>query len=273
MAEPTTGPMTGPMTGPGLLWPRLLDYWLITWRRTWRGSVFSSFLTPLLYVLAMGVLLGGFVKAGPGRLEGASSYLAFLAPGLVAGQAMTTVFGEMTWPVMSAVKWSRTYLAQLATPLRVRDVVVANLGYCVFRVALVSGVFVVVLVPFGVFASPLAALGVFAVQLLLGWAFAAAVYAIAVWTLSEAAYGLLFRLVMLPLFLFSGAFFPIANLDLPLRVLARITPLWQGVDLSRMISTGYVDGSRVAWHLLYLVAMAALGTWASVRALAWRMRR
>jgi len=60
------------------------------YRRTWKSSVISSFVAPLFYVLAMGVLLGGFVHVAPSELEGATSYLAFVVPGLIAAQSMQT---------------------------------------------------------------------------------------------------------------------------------------------------------------------------------------
>ena len=69
---------------------RQVDYWATVYKRTWRGSVISSFITPLFYVVAMGVLLGGFIEADPDTLEGATSYLAFVVPGLVASHAMQT---------------------------------------------------------------------------------------------------------------------------------------------------------------------------------------
>jgi lipooligosaccharide transport system permease protein len=126
-------------------------------------------------------------------------------------------------------------------------------------------------VPFGVFSTwwgpPLA----FLVQLPLGLAFAAAVYTVTVTTLSEAAMGALFRLVMMPLFLFSGAFFPVENLPTAMEWLARVTPLWQGVSLTRMISTGQVDALPALGHLAYLLAMCAVGVWLAVRALERRL--
>ena len=57
---------------PARLAPRMADYWWTVYQRTWKGSVVSSFVTPLLYVLAMGVLLGGFIQGDPDRLEGAT---------------------------------------------------------------------------------------------------------------------------------------------------------------------------------------------------------
>ena len=124
---PTT-PMTGTArparpTGSLSAWEgmaRQYDYWLTVLKRTWRGGVVSSFLTPLLYVVAMGVLLGGFIEADPDQLECATSYLAFVVPGLVASHAMTLAVSESTYPVMGSIKWHKTFFAQLATPLAVR---------------------------------------------------------------------------------------------------------------------------------------------------------
>lgn len=269
MSTPTSSIGTPTSAEPMLL--RLFDYWATVYRRTWRGSVISSFLTPLLYVVSMGVLLGGFVKGDPARLDGAHSYLAFVAPGLLASQSMTTVFGEVTWPVMSMIKWNRTYLAMTASPLRVRDIVWGHLGFTVFRVSLVSLVFTIVLIPFGVFHNGWSALGAFVVQPLLGLAFAAPVYAITAWALSEAVMTMMFRLVMLPLFLFSGAFFPIGNLGGFLETVARVTPLWQGVDLTRMLALGHVDVGVALIHLAYLVVLAVVGVLFAERALERRL--
>ena len=156
---------------------RQADYWLTVYRRTWRGTVISSFVTPLLYVLSMGVLLGGFIEADPATLEGATTYLAFVAPGLVAAHTMQLVIGEMTYPVMSMVKWQRIAFGMTATPLSARDVINAHLGFLMARLVLVDAVFLAVLAPFGVYASVLGVVGAFLTQLLLGLAFATPMYA------------------------------------------------------------------------------------------------
>lgn len=249
---------------------RLSDYWAIVYRRTWKGSVVTSFVTPLFYVLAMGVLLGGFIDADPSTLQGATSYLAFIAPGLVAAQAMTTAFGEMTYPVMGMVKWHRTYFGMIATPLRVADVVLSHLGFVLFRVATTCAVFLAVMAPFGVFTSVAGVLGAFLVQLLVGMAFATPIHALSAGLKDESAFSLLYRLAMIPLFLFSGAFFPVASLGW-LEVVARVTPLWHGVDLTRMLTLGQVDWALAAVHVAYLVALALAGWFWSLRRLTARM--
>lgn len=250
---------------------RQTDYWATVYARTWRGSVISSFVMPLFYVLAMGVLLGGFVEADPAELEGASSYLAFVIPGMLAAQVMTTVFGEMTYPVMGGLKWQKFYFGMVATPLSPADIAFGQLGYVLFRVATVAAVFLAVLAPFGLVDSFAAALGAFAVQLLLGLAFAAPVFAFSANLKDESAFALVFRLGMIPMFLFSGAFFPITNLSPWLEWLARITPLWHGVDLTRMLMLGTVDAWMVVVHVAYLAALAALGWFLVVRVLQRRL--
>ena len=250
---------------------RLLDYWAIVYRRTWKGSVISSFVTPLLYLLAMGVLLGGFIAGDPDELDGATSYLAFVAPGLVAAQSMTTVFGEVTYPVLGAVKWHKSYFAMIATPLGVRDVILANLAFVLFRVATTSAVFLAVMAPFGVFESWWGVLVAWLAQLLIGLAFATPVYALSAGLKDESSFALVFRLGLIPLFLFSGAFFPVQNLNAAMEALARITPLWHGVDLTRMLTLGEVDWSLAAIHVAYLAVLALLGWLWAVRRLTRRM--
>ena len=250
---------------------RMTDYWATVYRRTWKGSVISSFLTPLLYVVAMGVLLGGFIEGDPSELEGASTYLAFVAPGMLAAQAMTVVFGEVTYPVMAMLKWQRTFYGMIASPLNIADVVLAHLGFVLFRVATVCAVFILVMVPFGVFESWWGVLLAFPVQLLIGVAFAAPLYAITATMRDESGFSLIFRLGMIPMFLFSGAFFPIANLGPVMEWLARLTPLWHGVDLTRMLVLGTVDWSTALVHVVYLAVLAVAGYLIAVRQLTKRL--
>jgi lipooligosaccharide transport system permease protein len=260
-------PRTGPFDGAG----RLVDYWATVYLRTWKGSVISSFVVPLLYILAMGVLLGGFIEGDPDQLEGATTYLAFVAPGMLAAQSMTTVFNEVTYPVMGMIKWQRIYYSMVATPLTVGDIVFAQLGFVVFRVATVSAVFLAVMAPFGVFESWTGVVVAFFVQLLVGVAFASPVFALSASLKDESAFSLVFRLGMIPLFLFAGAFFPISNLGPVMEWFARVTPLWHGVDLTRMLVLGHVDASRAVVHVVYLVVLAAAGWWLTVRQLRRRL--
>ena len=250
---------------------RLTDYWATVYRRTWKGSAITSFVNPLFYVLAMGVLLGDYVSAGSDQLDGAPSYLAFMAPGLLAAQSMQTVFGETTYPVMGMIKWQKTYFGMIASPLSVREVILGQLGFVLFRVGLTSAVFTLVMAPFGVYATVWGAFLAYLVQFLVALAFATPIFAFSAGLKNEAPFALLFRLGMIPLFLFSGAFFPISNLDPWMEALARATPLWHGVDLTRMLTLDTVDVGTALVHVAYLATLAVLGWFWAVRRLGRRL--
>jgi lipooligosaccharide transport system permease protein len=269
----TSAPVSRPpATGHVAMIARQLDYWLTVYKRTWKGTAITSFVMPLFYVLAMGVLLGGFIdksSAGSASLGGAPSYLAFVAPGLVAAQAMQTATGEVTYPVMGMLKWHRTYYGMTASPLSVADVVNAQLVFVGFRVATSCGVFLVIMSLFGVFHSVLGVIAAWLVVTLVGLVFGTIFFAYSATIKNEAGFAVIFRVLVMPLFLFSGAFFPVSNLSAPLEVVAKLTPLWHGVDLTRMLVLGHVDGSMALVHVAYLVVLVVLGWWLAI----WRLQK
>jgi lipooligosaccharide transport system permease protein len=124
-----------------------------------------------------------------------------------------------------------------------------------------------VLAPFGVFASVGGVLLAFLVQLLLGMAFATPLYALSAGLKTTTAFAVIYRVGLVPLFLFSGAFFPITNLPPLMQWLAVATPLWHGVDLTRMLTLGDLDATAALVHVAYLAVMLALGWWWAVRRL------
>jgi lipooligosaccharide transport system permease protein len=250
---------------------RQYDYWWTVYKRTWKGSVVTSFASPLFYVLAMGVLLGGFVHVSPSRLEGATSYLAFIVPGLIAAQAMQTAMFETTYPVMGALKWHKSFYAQLASPLEARDLVNAMLVFTLCRIGATCGVYFLVMAPFGVFASWWGPVLAWLATMLVGMAFATWTFAFSAHIRSEASFGLIFRLGLIPLFLFSGSFFPITNLGPVLEWVARLTPLWHGVNLTRMLCLDHVDGSTALVNSVVLLAVMGSGWWVAARSLARRV--
>ncbi len=248
------------------------DYWATVYRRTWRGSVITSFVMPLFYVVAMGVLLGGFIESDPSELEGAHNYLAFVAPGLLASQAMMVVISEVTWPVMGMVKWQKIAYGMTATPLSAVDVVNAHLGFLVFRLSTVCAVFIAVMAPFGVYESWWGPLLAFPVAVLTGLALGMPVYGLSAGLSSEEGFALVYRLGVMPMFLFSGAFFPVTNLSPAMEGIAKVTPLWHGVDLTRMLCLDTVDAGSVVLHLTYLTALFLVGWLWACRRLTERLR-
>ena len=99
------------------------------YRRTWRGSIFTSFLLPVLFLTAMGLGLGQYVDEGSEREASvACPSLAFLAPGLLASTAMQSAAFESTFPIMGGLVWNRVFHAMYATPISGRDIALGNLN-------------------------------------------------------------------------------------------------------------------------------------------------
>jgi lipooligosaccharide transport system permease protein len=237
---------------------RQFQFWLTNYRRTWKGTIYSGVLNPVLYLGAMGLGLGTLVdKHGTASLGGVS-YLAFLAPGLLAAAAMQTAMGESTYPVFGSVKWLKTYQAATATPLRPADLFHGHLLFTAMRLAMNSAVFLIVMVLFGAVKSPWA-LAALPVAVLTGLAFATPIEAYAMTCTKETSFSLIFRFGIIPLFLFSGTFFPISQLPAVVRPLAYITPLWHGVVLCRTLSLGTATLAGSAVHVGYLAAVTAAG--------------
>jgi len=252
---------------------RVLEHELLVYRRVWRGSIFSSFLSPVLYLAAMGLGLGSLVDAGGGAGAGTGSasgaalagvsYLAFVAPGLLAATAMQTAAGESTFPIMAGLVWVKSFHGMTATPIQPADVVIGKLTYIGLRLLLVVGVFFVVTVLFGAVAGPGAVLAVPA-ALLTGLAFAAPIAAYSATQRDANGFNALFRFGVIPLFLFSGTFFPIEQLPDILQAVARVTPLWHGVDLCRSLALGTAEPVQTVIHLAYLGTMTAAGVAAAL---------
>ena len=247
------------------------EYWLMVYRRTWRGSLITSFVSPVLFLAAMGVGMGSLVHGGSGTLNG-FRYAVYLAPGLLAATVMQTVQGEATWPVMGAIKWDRTYLGQLATPLSVSDVALGHLTFMTMRAAIVAVAFTVVTAAFGLVHSALGAVLAVPAAILTGTAFAAPVAAFSASQQRETGFILLYRFGVIPMFLFSGTFFPISQLPPVLQPVAWITPLWHGVSLCRGLALGTGTWPSLAGHVAYLVGLTSLGIVLALRSYRRRLR-
>lgn len=249
---------------------RQFDYWAKVYRRTWKGSLISSFLVPLLYLAAMGVGLGTFVDSSGSNALGGVSYLQFLAPGLLAATGLQIAVSEATYPVMGGIKWHKTYFSMIATPLRSADVMYGQLGFIAFRVLSSCAVFLVVIALFGGLGSPLGLLGL-PIALLVGMAVAAPVCAVATRLETDAGFAMIFRFGVLPMSLFSGAFFPVSQLPDAVEWLAYVAPLWHGVELTRDLSLGTFSLLPAIVNVAYLLLWFAVGTRLAVTGLEKRL--
>ena len=171
---------------------------------------------------------------------------------------MQTAMGESTYPVMASVKWLKTYQAAAATPLRPADVFAGHLLFTTMRLAMNCTIFLAVMAAFGAVRSPwvIAALPV---AVLTGLAFAAPIEAFAVTREKDQSFAMLFRFGMIPMFLFSGTFFPVTQLPAWIRPVAYVTPLWHGVALCRELSLGTATPASALGHVAYLLAVAGIG--------------
>jgi lipooligosaccharide transport system permease protein len=235
----------------------VFEYWLMQYRRVWRGTAITSIVNPVFYLGALGVGLGTLVNKSSGASLGVP-YLDFVAPGMLAATAMTVAAGESSWPVMGSIKWTRQYFAMLATPLGTRDIVLGHQLWMTARVAGTSAVYLVVIAAFGAVDSPLGILALPA-AVLLGAAFTTPFAAYAATVESDAAFVPVNRFIVVPMFLFSGTFFPVSRLPLPLEWLAYATPLWHGVELCRMFTLGHVDVVPALGHAAYLLLFVLIG--------------
>ena len=118
---------------------RAFRCWLTVYRRTWRSSIWSSVLGPLFYLGAMGLGLGGLVDRHGTASLGGVSYLAFVAPAILATGAMNTAMGEASYPVFGSVKWNKIYVAAQASPLRPGDIFRGHLMFMTMRITMNAG--------------------------------------------------------------------------------------------------------------------------------------
>ena len=237
---------------------RALRFWLTNYRRTWRGSIYSSVVNPVLYLGAMGLGLGSLVDRHGTASLGGVSYLAFLAPGLLAATGLQTAIGEATYPVLASVKWLKTYQAAAATPLRPADLFHGHMLFTIMRLAMNAVIFLAVMTAFGAVKSWWA-LATVPVVILTGLAFATPVEAFAITRDKDSSFALLYRFGLIPLFLFSGTFFPVSQLPGWIRPVAYATPLWHGVALCRSLSLGTPDPGGALVHVAYLAVLAVAG--------------
>jgi lipooligosaccharide transport system permease protein len=233
----------------------VFEYQLTAYRRVWRGTVFSSFLLPVLFFLAMGLTVGSYVdRSGSLGLR----YLDYIAPGLFASTALQVAVSESTWPVLGNFVWNRTYHAMRATPLRVTNMVAGHLGYVLLRVLISLTGFLAVMWAFGTVHS-LWGLATLPIGLLVGLATAAPVFAFSASISNDGLFALLYRFGVIPMTLFAGVFFPVDSLPWGARLLAYVSPLWHGTELCRAATLG----TPTAWgswaHIGYLALWVAVG--------------
>jgi ABC-type polysaccharide/polyol phosphate export permease len=234
---------------------REFNYWLIRYRKLWRGTIVISVVNPLLFLVAVGIGLGGLVRPHDPALGGVS-YLDFFAPGMLAAAAMQNGVVESAFPV-SVARSVGSYRVVVATPLEPEDILLGHALFMAVRITINAAAFLLVLLAFQAAHSGLVLLDLPAATLT-GMAFALPVSAWAVTTEPNGVIGI-FKWVVMPLYLFSGTFFAIDQLPAWVRPLAWLTPSWHGVQLCRTLSLGTVTWSGAAVHVAFLLFVIGVG--------------
>ena len=235
----------------------VVHYNLLAARAFYVSVLIVGVLTPLLYVLALGVGLGTVVDDNGTPLG--VKYLVFVAPAFLTAAALQISAADASFPVMAGFKWQRVFHGMAATPLRPRQIGDGHLLWITIRLVVNSAIYLAILAAFGgvtrwqvIFAVPAATLT--------GVAFAAPVMAMAASVETDGqAFNILFRFVVTPMFLFSGTFYPVSRLPEWGQWLAYATPLWHGTELARDAGIGGLSDLAVLGHVTYLVVLLVIG--------------
>jgi lipooligosaccharide transport system permease protein len=217
--------------------------------------VLSGFFEPVFYLLSMGIGLGGII--GAIEVDGASvPYGAYIAPALLAVSAMNGAIYDSTWNVFFKLNFGKLYQTMLLTSLGPLDVAVGEITLALLRGGVYAVGFLIVMQIMGLVLSPLAILAIPAVILIAaGFASIGMAFTSYMKTFQQMDW---LPMVMLPMFLFSATFFPITVYPEAIQIMVQCFPLWHGVELIRMLTTGVV--SSMMWvHIGYYLVMLGVG--------------
>jgi len=223
----------------------------VVFRKTWLANIMFNFVEPLLYLGAMGLGLGAYVPS----IEGLS-YLQFIAPGIIASSAMWATASECTYDSFTRMHYQKIYHALIVTPISLEEIVLGELLFGTFKGVLYGTVILLVETALGLILSPLSL-------------FIPLVLALSCFTFAELSmiwtglvpkidtFSYYFTLVITPMFLFSGIFFPIQGMPSFARGLAFFSPLYHTVELIRSLTLGQVP--TTLWlHILWLIVFSVL---------------
>ena len=243
---------------------RLVERNIMVYRHQWI-IIFSGVFEPIFYLLGIGLGIGGIVGNVPPQFVGglAVSYLAFVAPALVATAAMNGAVFETIFNVFFKLNYAKTYDGVLATPMGITEIAIGEMLWALIRAALYAVAMFLVMLGFGIVLSPLGILMVPA-ALLVAAAFASAGLAGTSYLRTVNDFDVPMGLIVTPMFLFSGTFFPIQVYPEPIQWLMQALPLYHAINLIRGLSLGIV-GLAQLWDFVYLVAFFGISLWIAMR--------
>jgi lipooligosaccharide transport system permease protein len=243
---------------------RLVERNILVYRHQWIIIVSGAF-EPVFYLLGIGLGLGAIIETVPLADGRTVPYAAFVAPALVASAAMNGAVFETIFNVFFKLNYAKTYDGVLATPMGISEIAIGELLWALMRSALYAVIMFFLMLAMGLVLSPLGILMIPA-ALLVAAAFAAAGLAGTSYLRTVNDFDIPLGLIVMPMFLFSGTFFPIDGGAFPdwLVTIVTFTPLYHGIELIRGLSTGLVGVEQLV-SLVYLVGFFALCLWIAMR--------
>lgn len=261
-AAPTR--ITPPAVSGRLRAHRVLERNLLVYRRVWQ-IIFTGFFEPVFYLFSIGVGIGALVGEVPGPGGVPVTYREFIAPALLAASAMNGAVYESTMNIFFKLKFGKVYDGMLTTPMKPADIAVGEITWCLIRGLLYAALFLLVMLLMGLTSGWLWPLALPS-AVLIGFAFASVGMAATTFMNDWRDFDLV-NLVTLPLFLFSATFYPLDLYPEAIQTVARLSPLYHGVELVRGFVLGVADWSMVG-HAAFLVAMGLVGVAITRRRLA-----
>jgi lipooligosaccharide transport system permease protein len=231
----------------------------VMWGYGWSILMYSVG-QPVAYLFAMGVGLATLVDADSAAAFGGVSYLAFIAPALLVSAAVMTAANEFTFPVMGGFKWRRTYYGPHASPLTPGQIAAGHIIAVTLRLLLQAAIYFAAVALFGAAPSASGWLGIL-VATIAGLSFGLPLMAYSASIREDKGqFALVMRFIVMPLFLFSGTFFPLDTLPLAVRWVGWISPIWHGTELGRVFTYGYQEPPVLTLvHVVVLLALAVVG--------------
>jgi lipooligosaccharide transport system permease protein len=244
---------------------RLVERNIMVYRHQWI-IIFSGVFEPIFYLIGIGLGIGGIVGELDPRFVGGRtdvSYLAYVAPALLATAAMNGAVFETIFNVFFKLNYAKTYEGVLATPMGITEIALGEMMWALMRAALYAVAMFVIMLVTGLILSPWGLLMVPA-ALLVAAAFAAAGLAGTSFLRTVNDFDVPMGLIVMPMFLFSGTFFPVDIYPAPIQWLMQINPLYHSISLIRGLSTG-LDGPALLWDFAFLAAFFAVCMWIAMR--------
>lgn len=239
----------------------VLERTFLTYSHVWMLFVSGAF-EPLFYLMAFQLGFGKLVGEVVGPGGQVMSYVAFVAPGLLAASAMNGAIMDSTYNLFFKLKYAKLYDAMLATPIGPLDIALGEVGWSVLRGGIYSVTFLGVMTAMGLPESWWAVLMIPA-ALLIAMAFSAVGIVLVTFLRSVSQFDYI-NLVLMPLFLFSTTFYPLSVYPEAIQWIVKVFPLYHGIELMRGLSVGVLSWGMVG-NVAYLLALAAVGIYASSR--------